>query len=784
MSNLINGKQIKNNTISIGGVNNKLVSSGNFSMGTNGIQSSYVPTTNIDLINKLYLDNVINNITTESTTAGNGLTILGKTVKLGGTLTENTVVGGSSGTYSVAFGDGVSANNLNNFDVFTKVGGYINLQGGNASYILLNGNNDIDIVSTTLDISISNAIDISGSSIILSAGTAGVSVSSNAFKSVLKTTNLTSNRNFEFPNQSGTLALLSDIVSGENTTAGNGLSMTGGLVKLGGTLTDVNTSINLDNKQLRFVNGANKIISVDERQLFDTVGKGALSWDNRVLYDGSELNSIDWQDRILFDSTWQYSLEWQNRILYDGSGLTSINWQNRQLISTNYNTNFSWANKSNVTNSNFLNAELNFAAYSAKSSGNVLQNLSFANSNFWGDLQTTTLTANRTYTLPNTSGTLALLSDITGTPTFGSNGITKTGLTFELGGTLNKNTTIDSNAFILNFSGSNGIKYSADYSASYTDRTLVDKGYLDSTIAGAIEGLNVKQAARVASTSGLTLSGLQTIDGVTVIAGNRVLVKNQTLGEQNGIYIASSSGWVRSDDFNSGSEILNAFLFVSEGTTNADTGWVLTNNLPIMFGLNSLVFAQFSSVGVIQAGTGLTKVGNNLNVNVGNGIEIVGNNISVNLHSSSGLTFDSTDLSINATHSATVATNGSFVKIADNTNRLFVDFNDYQSSVVVSEVTSNNVTGSIGNSGASLSLSSVKLVGEPRFFVNGIMYKLGFNGTASNNLVFVSPNGSTVRTTLASIINGDNIYWNPLFANAFDLDTTDRLQLVYDTQNL
>jgi len=586
MSNLINGKQIKSNTINIGGVNNKLVSTGNFSMGTNGIQSSYVPTTNIDLINKLYLDNVINNITTESTTAGNGLTILGKTVKLGGTLTENTVVGGSSGTYSVAFGDGVSANNLNNFDVFTKVGGYINLQGGNASYIFLNGNDDIDISSTTLDISVLNAVDISGGSIILGAGTAGVSVSSNAFKSVLKTTNLTANRAIEFPNQSGTLALISDLAP-------------------------------LD--------------------------------------------------------------------------------------------------------------------------------------------------------------------------TYGSNGITKTGLTFELGGTLNKNTTIDSNTFNLNFSGTNGIKYSADYSASYTDRTLVDKGYLDSTIAGAIEGLNVKQAVRVASTSGLTLSGLQTIDGVTVIVGDRVLVKNQTLGEQNGIYIASSSGWVRSVDFDalpSDSEILNAFFFVSEGTTNADTGWVLTNNPPIIINTTPLVFAQFSSAGVIQAGTGLTKVGNNLNVNVGNGVEIVGNNISVNLHSSSGLTFDSTDLTINAAHSATVATNGSFVKIADNTNKLFIDFNDYQSNVVVSEVTSNNVTGSIGNSGASLSLSSVKLVGEPRFFVNGIMYKLGFNGTASNNLVFVSPNGSTVRTTLASIINGDNIYWNPLFANAFDLDTTDRLQLVYDTQNL
>jgi hypothetical protein len=135
------------------------------------------------------------------------------------------------------------------------------------------------------------------------------------------------------------------------------------------------------------------------------------------------------------------------------------------------------------------------------------------------------------------------------------------------------------------------------------------KAYVDA----ARSGLDVKASVRAATTAEITLSGEQTIDGVSVVAGNRVLVKNQGTGSENGIYVASASGWSRADDANSSAEVTaGMFTFVSEGTANSDSGWVLTTNDTITLGTTALVFAQFSGAGQITAGAGLTKTGNTI----------------------------------------------------------------------------------------------------------------------------------------------------------------------------
>lgn len=154
------------------------------------------------------------------------------------------------------------------------------------------------------------------------------------------------------------------------------------------------------------------------------------------------------------------------------------------------------------------------------------------------------------------------------------------------------------------------------------------KAYVDATKMG----LDVKDSVRVATTANITLSGTQTIDGVSVIAGDRVLVKDQTTGSQNGIYVVAAGAWSRSADANVSSEVTGGmFTFVNEGTVNADSGWVLTTNDTITLDTTALTFTQFSGAGQITAGAGLTKTGNTLDVGTASASRIVVNADNIDL---------------------------------------------------------------------------------------------------------------------------------------------------------
>lgn len=111
-----------------------------------------------------------------------------------------------------------------------------------------------------------------------------------------------------------------------------------------------------------------------------------------------------------------------------------------------------------------------------------------------------------------------------------------------------------------------------------------------------VSNFDYKDSVRVATTANITLSGTQTIDGVSVIAGDRVLVKNQSTGSQNGIYVCASGAWSRATDADSSAEVTaGMFVPVAEGTANADTFWLLTTNDPITLGSTSLTFTQYGA---------------------------------------------------------------------------------------------------------------------------------------------------------------------------------------------
>lgn len=161
----------------------------------------------------------------------------------------------------------------------------------------------------------------------------------------------------------------------------------------------------------------------------------------------------------------------------------------------------------------------------------------------------------------------------------------------------------------------------ANGQAKFGTPTHDDHAATKSYVDAARSGLDVKASVRAATTGPVNLANQleagDTLDtNVTLVAGDRVLVKDQSTASENGIYVVQASGAaVRATDFDSNAEVTpGAFTFVEEGTLNADSGWVLTTNGTINVGVTGLTWALFSVAGSIFAGDGLTKTGNTLNV--------------------------------------------------------------------------------------------------------------------------------------------------------------------------
>ena len=142
------------------------------------------------------------------------------------------------------------------------------------------------------------------------------------------------------------------------------------------------------------------------------------------------------------------------------------------------------------------------------------------------------------------------------------------------------------------------------------------KGYVDAVK----QALDIKDSVRVATTANINIATAlndgDTIDGVSLEDGDRVLVKNQTTQGENGIYVVGSTP-ARSADANTAAELTGGtFVFVEEGTVGADNGYVFTHNgTPATFGTTAMPVAQFSGAGQVIAGDAITKSGNTLNVN-------------------------------------------------------------------------------------------------------------------------------------------------------------------------
>lgn len=154
--------------------------------------------------------------------------------------------------------------------------------------------------------------------------------------------------------------------------------------------------------------------------------------------------------------------------------------------------------------------------------------------------------------------------------------------------------------------------------APTTANDAANKNYVDNAVAG----LTWKTAVRAATTANGTLSTAfangQAIDGVTLATGDRILIKNQTTASENGIYTVNASGApTRATDADSQAELLNAAVFVQQGTSNSDTGWTMTTNAPITVGTTALTWAQFTG-GSFTGGNGIDVTGSVVSAKVDN----------------------------------------------------------------------------------------------------------------------------------------------------------------------
>lgn len=151
----------------------------------------------------------------------------------------------------------------------------------------------------------------------------------------------------------------------------------------------------------------------------------------------------------------------------------------------------------------------------------------------------------------------------------------------------------------INFASNRGVNVPLPTQADH----LVNQAY----VLDVLDGLRYKDSVRVATTGNITLSGAQTIDGIALSVGDRVLVWQQTTQTENGIYVVAAGAWTRSTDANTGEEISHSVVGAIEGTTYQRETFVNTNVGTITIGVTNITF--------VQRVTGIPSWSDNISIN-------------------------------------------------------------------------------------------------------------------------------------------------------------------------
>jgi len=363
-----------------------------------------------------------------------------------------------------------------------------------------------------------------------------------------------------------------------------------------------------------------------------------------------------------------------------------------------------------------------------------------------------------------------------------TNAATGNGITLASAGT---DTNID---FVISPKGTGTVSVDSSRITNVTDpsgdQDAATKAYVDSVA----NGLDVKDSVRYASTANITgtydngagtitagSNGALSIDGQTPSQNDRVLLKDQTSAVQNGLYIVTTVGdgstayvLTRTPDADAANEITGgSFVFVEEGTANADNGYVFTHNGTPTLGTTNITVAQFSGAGQISAGDALTKTGNQLDVAVDDStIEISSDALQVK---ASGI--GANELASNAVETAkinnnavTVAKLATTLDLSSNTITLPSSFVTTTGTQTLTNKTINAsqlVDGSVSNAklaNSSLSFTdesstsgSVSLGGTLEFLTGE-----GMNTTASGSTLTIAAELATTSNKGVASFSSDN----------------------------
>jgi len=324
-------------------------------------------------------------------------------------------------------------------------------------------------------------------------------------------------------------------------------------------------------------------------------------------------NSNNFNGRVYYNST-----EGTLKYFYIPTGETAGTWRKVTRAVTSSTTALTASESNGETALSIANATISVAGLMSNTDKAILDDATASNAagkivkrNASGDFSAGTITANLT---GNVTG------DVTGNVTGQVSDISNHDTNDLAEGTANLYFTdlrVRANRLDQMSSPTANVSFNSNRITGLSDpqdpQDAATKNYVDA----ARSGLDVKQSVRVLLQNNLApLGGLPIVDDIQLVENDRVLVVGQSNASQNGVYVAKAvGGWVRAEDANSDEEVgPGMFVFVEEGTSWGDSGWVLKTNRPIVLGTTSLEFTQFSSAGQSIAGNGLTKDGNTIDV--------------------------------------------------------------------------------------------------------------------------------------------------------------------------
>ena len=300
-----------------------------------------------------------------------------------------------------------------------------------------------------------------------------------------------------------------------------------------------------------------------------------------------------------------------------------------------------------------------------------------------------------------------------------------------------------------------GIVYAADYSADFTNESLITKRYADAIAAG----VHVKKAVLVATTGDTALSGLTTIDGYTLQAGDRVLVKDQTDASQNGIYVATGTTWSRATDYDGTpeGEVQSGDLIpVLSGDTQYNTLWALVTPDPITVGTTDLEYTLFSSPHELIPGTGIDISGNVISVDgaslAGSSIAWTGNTFNVDTTTGNVATALALKLDIADFNSFTGTTlPANYLQISD--------FNTFTGTTLpanyYNKTEINAYTGSTDQRLTDIENDITGLTATTATKLDTAVFNSYTGATAPNEIFLTHTGGTNLNTILATAIEWD-----------------------------